>query len=295
MRLSVIIPTKNRKSDLIALINSLMGQSIIPDELIIIDQSDTLSCKSIIINKWNTIENSKLKYIHDTSISSLVKAKWVGSKLASSEIICFLDDDLILDKHFLREIIKPFFENFDIKGSSGIFINYPKTSFAYKVIYSFFHKGIFKDPRPAVFKKYFGYCNNLLKTTVLWGGITAWRSEILQEVEFDTENSLFMMEDFDYSRKIRENFNGGLYLNPNARVVHNHSQTNRASEYEQEKRKIFEYLAFYKKWKHTSYSLIPLIWLFIGLFLHVLYRALSNKNIKLISAFWSGIKMSVSR
>ena len=292
MRLSVIIPTKNRKSDLIALINSLMGQSIIPDELIIIDQSDTLSCKSIIINKWNTIENSKLKYIHDTSINGLVKAKWVGSKLASSEIICFLDDDLILDKHFLREIIKPFFENFDIKGSSGIFINYPKTSFAYKVIYSFFHKGIFKDPRPAVFKKYFGYCNNLLKTTVLWGGITAWRSEILQEVEFDTENSLFMMEDFDYSRKIRENFNGGLYLNPNARVVHNHSQTNRASEYEQEKRKIFEYITYYKKAKYEKFTYIHLVWLMFGLFLHILFKSIKTGNTTLIKAYFDGINIS---
>ena len=103
-----------------------------------------------------------------------------------------------------------------------------------------------------------------------------------------------MMEDFDYSRKIRENFDGGLYLNPNARAVHNHSQINRASKYDQEKRKIFEYLAFYKKWKYSKYSLISLIWLIVGLFLHALYCSVSERNISPILAFWSGIKKSVS-
>ena len=93
MKLSVIIPTKNRESDLISLINSLLVQSKVPDELIVIDQSDISSCEKLITNKWSAMENSKLKYIHDTSIKGLVEAKWVGSKLASSEIICFLDDD----------------------------------------------------------------------------------------------------------------------------------------------------------------------------------------------------------
>jgi GT2 family glycosyltransferase len=290
MKLTVVIPTKNRENDLVALVDSLMLQSRLPDELIIVDQSDTPDSRNNITGKWTTALSSDLVYILDPSIKGLVDAKRVGSEKAKNEIVCFLDDDLILDPHFLREIVKPFVQDPSLRGSSGVFINFPKTSKLYKIMYSLFHKGIFSDPRPAVFKEYRGYSNGLVETSVLWGGITAWRSEVLAQVPFDTHNSLFMMEDFDYSRKIRETLENGLFINPNARAIHNHSVTNRASEADQEKRKIFEYISYYKKSKHNTLSYVHLAWLLLGLFLHVTFKSLQDGNISLIKAYLSGIK-----
>ena len=294
-KLSVVIPTKNREIDLATLVDSILIQSRMPDELIVIDQSDTSISKDNISEKWLAITGCDLKYILDPKIKGLVDAKRAGSEASSYEIVCFLDDDLILDSQFLEEIIKPFENDSSIRGCSGVFINFPRTSKLYQKMYSLFHRGIFSDPRPAVFKKYHGYKNALFESSVLWGGITAWRSDVLQRVPFDAQNSLFMMEDFDYSRKVVEALGDGLFLNPNARAIHNHSEINRASEKEQEKRKIFEYLAFYKKWKHQSNSLIPFRWLFIGLFLHALYQSVRQRDMGLLTAFMEGIRMSNSR
>jgi glucosyl-dolichyl phosphate glucuronosyltransferase len=290
IKLTVVIPTKNRENDLVALVDSLMRQSRLPDELIIVDQSDTSDSKNTITEKWTRTLSLDLLYILNPRIKGLVDAKRVGSELAKNEIVCFLDDDLILDRHFLREIANPFFQDPSLRGSSCVFSNFPKTSNFFKVMYSLFHKGIFSDPRPAVFKEYRGYSNGLIETSVLWGGITAWRAEVLADVPFDTHNSLFMMEDFDYSRKIRESFDNGLFINPNARAIHNHSIANRASEVDQEKRKISEYISYFKKSKHNSFSYFHLVWLLLGLFLHVVFKSFKDGNISLIKAYLNGIK-----
>ena len=41
MKISVIIPTKNRKDDVIACITSIFFQTIIPNEIIVVDSSDS--------------------------------------------------------------------------------------------------------------------------------------------------------------------------------------------------------------------------------------------------------------
>ena len=291
-KLSLVIPTKNRPEDLIELVDSIMSQSLMPDELIIIDQSDTSKSKELIQSRWKDASNSKLTYILDPSIKGLVDAKRHGTLISSHDLVCFLDDDLILDNHFLKQIVEPFQFDTKILGSSGVFINFPRRSKLYSVMYSLFHKGIFSDPRPQVFRKYEGYANPLLSTNVLWGGITIWNADVLKKVPFDDKNFLFMMEDFDYSAKVRSNLGNNFFINPNARAIHNHSEINRASETEQEARKISEYIAYYKKRSTKFIDLIHLLWLLIGLFLHVLYQSLKVRNIKLIRAFFKGINTS---
>lgn len=201
--ISVIIPTKDRPKDLENLINSLLNQSLKPDELIIIDQSNSQESKNLVKKIWKNKIHAKLVYILNSDIKGLVDAKRYGTNLVSSELVCFLDDDLILDDRFIEEIVKPFNNSTSILGSSGIFINFPNRSILYSKMYSLFHKGIFSDPRPKVFKKYEGYKNSLIESNVLWGGITIWQLDVLKKVPFDDKNFLFMMEDFDYSAKVR--------------------------------------------------------------------------------------------
>lgn len=83
---SFIIPTKNRITDLIKTIKSINKQNILPNELLIIDQSFN-NCesriKSVLKNKV------KLKYYHEVEIKSLTQAKNFALKKASGDIIFF--------------------------------------------------------------------------------------------------------------------------------------------------------------------------------------------------------------
>lgn len=292
--LSVVIPTKNRPEDLMNLVNSLINQTLNPNELIIVDQSENKISKNQIESISGQFSNSKLIYILDSKIKGLVVAKKYGAKLASSDLICFLDDDLILDKRFLEEIVRPFQDTLSILGSSGVLTNFLQKSKLYTIMYSLFHKGLFSDPRPVVFRKYEGYKNKLVKSNVLWGGCTVWQANVIKQVPIDDKNPLSMMEDFDYSAKIREKIGANFVINPNARYVHNHSDINRPSKTDQEKRKIFEYIAYYKKRNIRFIDRLCLFWLFVGLSLHVLYETIKTKELSLLSAFFCGMNKGIN-
>lgn len=292
--ISVIIPTKNRPEDLRNLIDSLVIQSLSPDELIVIDQSETSLSKNLVESKYNELLDSKLVYILNPDIQGLVDAKRHGANIASSDLICFLDDDLILDTKFIEEIVRPFKNKEKILGSSGVFINFPERSRLYKLMYSIFHKGIFSDPRPVVYKKYEGYENKLIESNVLWGGITIWQSFVLKKVPFDDKNFLFMMEDFDFSAKVRQKMGSNFVINPNARAIHNHSETNRGSIAEQEAKKISEYIGYFKKRNTQFIDLIHLFWLLVGLLSHAFYESIKTREISILFSYFSGIYKGIN-
>ena len=75
MTFSFIIPTKNRLEELKVVFQSILNQSIYPEQIIIIDQSDNQNIDKEYFE--SLIQNTKIKlnYIHDQSIEGLVEAK----------------------------------------------------------------------------------------------------------------------------------------------------------------------------------------------------------------------------
>lgn len=104
-KLSVIICTKNRTEDTVECIESILIQTRLPDEIVIIDSSDTEELKSKLDSLINSTEIS-FKYIH--AEAHLTKARNIGIDNSIGDIIMFLDDDDILDKDYIKEIIHIF-------------------------------------------------------------------------------------------------------------------------------------------------------------------------------------------
>ena len=86
MKISAVIPTKNREIDLVKAVVSVYNQTKIPEELIIIDQSDNSE-------SYNSVKSltkpSKLKliYIHEKKIKGLVEAKDYSLRFVKNEIV----------------------------------------------------------------------------------------------------------------------------------------------------------------------------------------------------------------
>ena len=76
--LTAVIPTKDRPLDLPKAVTSILGQSNLPDELIIVDQSDSHESKNSIYSLWPENVSVNLIYIHDVTVSGLVEAKRVA-------------------------------------------------------------------------------------------------------------------------------------------------------------------------------------------------------------------------
>ncbi len=88
-KVSVIIPTFNRRYTIPEAINSVLNQTYQNFEIVVIDDGSSDDTWKI-IKKYNT---NKIKYIYQKHSGLPAKARNTGIKLASGEYIAFLDSD----------------------------------------------------------------------------------------------------------------------------------------------------------------------------------------------------------
>jgi glycosyltransferase involved in cell wall biosynthesis len=103
LNITAVIPTKNRPKDLVSAVQSIVIQSRRPSELVVIDQSDDETGKDL-VHSLLLISGIPLIYIHDPKISGLVAAKCEAIKYVTGDLICFLEDDVVLEFDYLAEI-----------------------------------------------------------------------------------------------------------------------------------------------------------------------------------------------
>ena len=288
--ITTVIPTRNRPKDLLNAINSLCTQSRLPDELIIVDQSvDDLSFRAV-NNTLSKFKQIKHIYIHDPRILGLVDAKRVAVNHASGDIICFLEDDVVLEANYIQQIELGFTKNPNMIGCSGVITNPPRVNFLYKFLFVIFHRGIFKDKRIDVNRIYNGYSNTLIKSDMLSGGVSAWRHEVFRKVEFDSANGFHMFEDIDFSTRVAQHYGNRLFINPNARLAHYCSPINRDLLGERDRRKIRECFTYYKKRKDWPNAAISFYWLLLGMLLESIFQSFSSKSFKPIQGYLLGLQ-----
>lgn len=131
--ISIIIPTYNRKDLLKKCMISLANQTYPKDrfEVIIVDDGSTDGTEKIITNYINIL---KVKYLKEKNQGPAI-ARNRGSTVAKGEIIGFLDDDVVVNKHWIENVIK-YFEQHDIGGVEGKVLAYkndPITPFTHVV------------------------------------------------------------------------------------------------------------------------------------------------------------------
>ena len=288
--LTVIIPTRNRPDDLLAAVQSICLQTRLPDELILVDQSFDDSSKIAVKNTIKNLEKFKLHYIHDSKILGLVDAKRVGVDYASGDIICFLEDDIVLEPYYIQQIELGFIKHPNMIGCSGIITNPPKVGFLYKLLFNIFHRGIFRDRRVEMHKNYNGYNNNLLESDKLSGGASAYLSKVFDDVEFDVANGFHMFEDIDFSTRVDRHYGNRLFINPNARLAHYCSPVNRDTFGVRERRKLTECFTYYKKRKDWPSAAISFYWLLLGMLLESIFQSFSSMSFKPIQGYLLGFR-----
>ncbi|TDO77480.1 GT2 family glycosyltransferase [Flavobacterium chryseum] len=122
MKFSLIICTYMRPDSLLNLLQSVQNQTLYPDEILIIDGSSNHETETVLNNKaFRNLDYFLVSKQH----RGLTKQRNFGiSKVAvDSEIVCFLDDDTVLEPDYFSETIKTFEDNKDISGVGGVAIN----------------------------------------------------------------------------------------------------------------------------------------------------------------------------
>lgn len=102
MKLSVIITTKNRKKVLLNCIKSLLDSSFNDFELIIVDDNSTDGTQNLTSKDIN-FPNTKI-YHQDKSLT-MAQARNFGAKKANGDYLLFVDDDNIVDKDMIKNLL----------------------------------------------------------------------------------------------------------------------------------------------------------------------------------------------
>ena len=274
-KISVIIPTKNRFLDIIECIKSILVQTLLPDEIIIVDSSDTQQLNSKI--KEFKSEKTKFAYIHTKP--GVNYQRNIGIERSCGDIVFILDDDTVLEKNFIKEIVNIFKEDEERKvgGVCGDIINIETQN--HSVMYHikraistvfatiFFHikigngKGKF---RLSGFPTYCYGTNKIANVECLPSGVTAFRREVLNEFAWD-ENIYYMTDD-DFSYRVSRKYKN-VYT-PYARLIHNVSPAGREKAYLRRKLFIESYCRHFKKnlpqtFKHKFAFYMAIIGLFV--------------------------------
>lgn len=114
---SVIIPTFNRSFVLAETLGSIAALNGIENiEVIVVDNGSTDNTKQTVEQYSNSIPH--LCYAYDAT-PGLLSGRHKGAELATAEFLSFIDDDVLLNKQWSKEIVQCFSTDIDTKLITG--------------------------------------------------------------------------------------------------------------------------------------------------------------------------------
>jgi len=117
---SVIIPTCNRAQELERLLKTISNQTRLPEEVIVVDQSDDNRTKEIVDSFHDNNKNRGIAFIWlFQKEKSSAKARNKGILFSSGQMLAFTDDDVVLEKDYLEWITRFFERHPEIGGITG--------------------------------------------------------------------------------------------------------------------------------------------------------------------------------
>ena len=121
MQISVVIPTYNRPHDLNKCLDSIIVQTKLPKEVMVVDNGNNPDTVELVEKRKREFEAKGviLKYMKNERENSITIAKNIGIDHSTGDIISFLDDDLVLDRKYYEEIIKVYRKMLNALGVEG--------------------------------------------------------------------------------------------------------------------------------------------------------------------------------
>jgi GT2 family glycosyltransferase len=265
---SAIIPTRNRPTDLRLTVQTLLDQTLLPEEVIVIDQSpDEQSRKAVEEEFQNARDRNsftpELKYVLDSKIVGVSAARNRAMELCTKAIWLFLDDDIIIEREFVEELQIVYDENPEIHGVSGVITNYRLPQFVHRTWMSLFFRGPFLEKRLPIYWRADRLRNaGLFPVAGFSGGLMSFRSEVARTGKFDTRIGDGEDVDFCLNLGIKAN----MVIAPRARLKHMSSPVGRSNDLWLSKFAATQGFLYEKNWSHRWVNKIYLGWLCVGLF-----------------------------
>ena len=257
MKFSLIICTYQRPEALLNLLVSVQLQNKYPDQILIIDGSlDTCTEEALKSKKFPNLNYYKV----EEQERGLTKQRNYGiQKVAeTSEIICFLDDDIVLTTEYFQNLINTYYQIPEALGVGGYIIDemqWKINSSGKSIQFDEFEIDgwVRKLGKRNVFRKKLGLLSNQAPGTMpefsnglsisffppsgktypvefFMGGVSSFRKELFKKINFSAYFEGYgLYEDMEFC--LRTSKIGNLYVNTAARLYHYHDAAGRPSQF----------------------------------------------------------------
>ncbi|TDN89168.1 GT2 family glycosyltransferase [Salegentibacter sp. 24] len=255
MKFTLIVCTYQRPRPLIQLLDSVVEQSLYPNQILIIDGSKDEDTQKILRDSsFSNLEYFKVK----ESERGLTKQRNFGIKKVNSysNFVCFLDDDIILESEYFEKLIDtyvvypdaigvggyisnevhwnkndaaPYFDEFKM---DGYIRNLGSRNLLRKKL------GFLSDRPPGIMPEFsnglsIGFLppsGETYPVEYFMGGVASYRKNIFDKFGFSEYFQGYgLYEDMDFC--LRASRLGQLYVNTAARVKHHHEQSGRPDKF----------------------------------------------------------------
>ena len=291
MNFNLIICTYKRPQAINDLLQSVIKQTLYPNEILVIDSSPDDETATL-------IENSKypnLRYFKvDKKNRGLTKQRNYGIQKSERdiEVFCFLDDDIILEEDYFKKLISTYNSIPEAYGVGGYITNeaewfkqresindneYEFDGWVRKIgSRNYLRKrlGLLSKEMPGIMPEFSnGLSVSFLPPTgkiypveFFMGGVSSYRKLVFDGIEFsDYFKGYGLYEDMDFCLRISRI--GKLYLHTGARVMHKHNEAGRPNRFRYGKMVMRNgWYVWRIKYPNPTYK-ARLKWHFIGLVL----------------------------
>ena len=246
-----------RPQSVLQLLQSVQEQTLYPDEILIIDGSTNQETEHILTeNQFQHLHYFAVPHEH----RGLTKQRNYGiDRIGTTmEVVCFLDDDTVLEKTYFEEIIKTFEEHQGVSGVGGVAINENSWTLAEPNIkydsrrYYQWEGFVYKEGQRNVVRNYLGLQSNVepgcmpdyshgktcgfplngktYEVDLLIGMSFAFRRKVVDSIRFSPYFEGYgLYEDADFSLRALQF--GTNVINTKAQLSHYHHPSGRPNQY----------------------------------------------------------------
>ncbi|MBC7523065.1 MAG: glycosyltransferase family 2 protein [Flavobacterium sp.] len=257
MNFSLIICTFKRAIPLLTLLESIELQTVYPNQILIIDgSSDDETSLALVKNNYKNLEYHKV----DSTNRGLTNQRNFGINKVSetATIVCFLDDDTVLETDYFEQILETYTIFPDALGVGGYINNEiqwetVKNDFKPSSNEFYFDGYKRKDGSRFILRKKLGLdstvspgflpefshgrsisflppSGKIYNVEQLMGGVSSFPKKVFDNFKFSTFFEGYgLYEDADFTLRLSKA--GKLYVNTNAKLAHYHNESGRPNKY----------------------------------------------------------------
>lgn len=291
--ISVVIPTKGRAEQMGEVMESLQWQSHPIRELVIVDDSGEDDRQ----NNLSTIQAFRERKKPSFAITHMpgrgigaADARNQGAEACTGDVVSFIDDDVVLERDYYREVMKALSDP-GVAGVTGVITNYHPVSFLWTIINKICFQSTVSSRRGYLRRSglpcFLIRADAITDVEVMSGSNMSYRSEVFSEHLFDARlKGYSYLEDADLSYRVSRDHR--LVMNPSCRLVHNSFEKGVDLNYHQVKLSYHRYI-FSKHLSRNPLNLVPYGLSVIATLADAASRSLSSGDRRFMQAAFRGL------